>query len=116
MAVPYARMGRDNKRCCEGWPDLSAHRESCGITLDEVAQATKISKSYLQAIEEGDIAQLPGGIYTVSFVRQYARAVRFDEEELLAHIRPHAVYQGSLRAPAGEAVQRRSPILGLYQR
>jgi cytoskeletal protein RodZ len=109
-------MGQDNRRYCEGWPDLSAHRQSCGITLDQVAATTKISKIYLQAIEEGHLAQLPGGIYTVSFVRQYARAVRFDEEKLLAHLRPYAVHEGSLHSPEAETGLRRSTTLGLYQR
>ena len=114
MAVLYARMGQESKRYCEGWPDLSAHRQSCGITLDQIVEVTKISKHYLQAIEKGDLAQLPGGIYTASFVRQYARAVRFDEEELLAHLRPCAAHQGCQPAPAGENGQRRPAISSSY--
>jgi cytoskeletal protein RodZ len=38
----------------------------------------------LEAIESGDFSRLPGGIYNTSYIKQYARAIDFDETDLLA--------------------------------
>ncbi len=62
----------------------AAKRRERGISLDQIASATKISIRSLRAIEEGDFRKLPGGIYNTSYIRQYARAVDVDEFELVA--------------------------------
>ncbi|MGB9606729.1 MAG: helix-turn-helix domain-containing protein [Bryobacteraceae bacterium] len=67
--------------------DLSGWRHKRGLSLEQIAEATKISLAYLRAIEEGRFERLPGGIYDLNYLRQYARAIQFDEEELLAHYR-----------------------------
>ncbi|MCU1237248.1 MAG: transcriptional regulator, family [Candidatus Solibacter sp.] len=64
--------------------DLSALRHRKGISLDQIAQSTKIGVRYLEAIEHAQFGKLPGGIYNVSYIRQYARAIEVSEEELLA--------------------------------
>jgi len=64
-------------------PDLSVLRHSKGISLDHIAQITKIGIRYLEAIEHCQFGKLPGGIYNVSYIRQYARVVEVSEEELL---------------------------------
>jgi cytoskeleton protein RodZ len=62
----------------------AAKRKEKGISLNQIATATKISIRSLQAIEEGDFRKLPGGIYNTSYIRQYARAIDVDERELIA--------------------------------
>jgi cytoskeletal protein RodZ len=62
----------------------AAKRRERGISLHQIATATKISVRSLQAIEEGEFKKLPGGIYNTSYIRQYARAVDVDEAELIA--------------------------------
>ena len=62
----------------------AAKRRERGISLNQIASATKISIRSLQAIEEGDFGKLPGGIYNTSYIRQYARAIDVDECELIA--------------------------------
>ena len=64
---------------------LASIRHNRGLSLEQISQSTKISKRSLQAIEEGDFKKLPGGIYNTSYIRQYARAIEFDESELLAY-------------------------------
>jgi cytoskeleton protein RodZ len=64
--------------------NLTAIRIHKGVTLERLAQTTKISIAYLRAIEAGELEKLPGTIYTRSYLRQYARAIDFNEEELLA--------------------------------
>jgi cytoskeleton protein RodZ len=67
--------------------DLPSLRQHRGISLRQIAETTKISIRFLQAIEEGDFKQLPGGIYDTSYIRQYAREIGCEETQLLAYYR-----------------------------
>jgi cytoskeletal protein RodZ len=62
---------------------LSTIRKNRGITLQQIAEATKISVRSLEAIERGEFKKLPGGIYSTSYIRQYARAIDYDESAIL---------------------------------
>ena len=62
---------------------LAALRHQKGISLSQIAATTKIGVRYLEAIECGQFAKLPGGFYNVSYIRQYARAIEVSEAELL---------------------------------
>ena len=66
---------------------LAICRRKAGLTLKQIAATTKISPRFLRAIEAGEYEKLPGGIFTTSYLRQYADAIGFNEEELLAHYR-----------------------------
>ncbi len=66
----------------DGWC-LETIRTTKGISLEEIAQNTKIKVSTLQALEAGKFDSLPGGIYNISYLRQYARAVGADEGSLV---------------------------------
>jgi cytoskeletal protein RodZ len=63
---------------------LSTIRRNRGISLKQIAESTKISVRSLEAIELGDFRKLPGGIYTTSYIRQYAKAIDYDENAILA--------------------------------
>ena len=63
---------------------LSTIRKNRGISLQQIAESTKISIRALEAIEKGDFGKLPGGIYNTSYIKQYARAIDYDESTLLA--------------------------------
>src|SRR5579862_7567983 len=65
--------------------DLSRFRKRAGLTLEEIAHHTKISSRFLQAIEDEQFEKLPGGIFSTSYLRQYAAAIGYDEEALVAH-------------------------------
>ena len=69
---------------------LSTIRKNRGISLEEISATTKISVRSLKAIECGEFDKLPGGIYNTSYIRQYARAIDFDESELLNYYNSHA--------------------------
>jgi|YNPMSStandDraft_1061717.scaffolds.fasta_scaffold00220_20 cytoskeletal protein RodZ len=68
-------------------PDLAAWRQQRGLSLEQIAETTKISLRYLRAIEENRFELLPGGVYDINYLRQYARAIEFDEDELIRHYR-----------------------------
>jgi cytoskeleton protein RodZ len=77
-------MDRDNKSgSWVSWPDLTELRRSRRISLDQIAGLTKIKTEFLTAIEQGKFEKLPGGIYTTSYIRQYARSIDFPEHDLL---------------------------------
>ena len=59
---------------------LRAARERRGLSLRQIANATKISMITLEALERNDIARLPGGIFSRAFVRSYALEVGLDPE------------------------------------
>jgi cytoskeleton protein RodZ len=70
----------------EGW-GLASVRQTKGISLEEIARDTKLRVATLQAIEDGHFENLPGGIYNISYLRQYARAIGADESELVERYR-----------------------------
>lgn len=66
---------------------LRRERETRGITLEDISRATKISVRLLQAIEDEDFSRLPGGVFNVNFVRQYARHAGMDEDRVVSEFR-----------------------------
>jgi cytoskeletal protein RodZ len=70
---------------CASPLELSRLRNQAGISLEEIAAATKISLRFLRAIEAEEFDQLPGGIFNTSYLRQYAAAIGYDEGHLIAH-------------------------------
>lgn len=58
-----------------------------GLSLDDVAKATKIRSSFLLAIEKGDYSKLPSSAYVQGFVRNYAEYLGLSKREVLAIFR-----------------------------
>ena len=56
---------------------VSARRRS-GRSLDDITTMTKVPARHLEALEQGQVELLPGGLYRRSIVRNYARAVGLD--------------------------------------
>ncbi|HEV7968174.1 MAG TPA: helix-turn-helix domain-containing protein [Candidatus Acidoferrales bacterium] len=63
---------------------LKREREMRGVTLEEIAAATRIATRFLRAIEEEQWDQLPGGVFNRGFVRAVARYLGLDEEHTVA--------------------------------
>jgi len=59
---------------------LREARERRGISLRQIADHTRISMGFLEALERNDISRLPGGIFSRAFVRSYANEVGLDAE------------------------------------
>jgi transcriptional regulator with XRE-family HTH domain len=73
---------------------LASIRQSKGVSLEEIAGRTKLRVAVVRAIEEGNFDELPGGIYNISYLRQYAREIGADENLLVGW------YQHGYVAPA----------------
>ncbi len=61
---------------------LREARQNAGLTLDEVAKATRIRRDYLLALEDGDCRQMPPKAYAVAYARTYAEYVGLDPAEV----------------------------------
>ncbi|MFP5238758.1 MAG: helix-turn-helix domain-containing protein, partial [Acidobacteriota bacterium] len=61
---------------------LRQERERLGISLEQAATEIKISKKYLVALEEGRTKELPHPVYAKGFVKNYAKLVGLDPEEM----------------------------------
>lgn len=62
---------------------LRQAREEREITISEVAEHTRISSPYLQAIENDEFKTLPGGIFNKGFIKSFAKYVGVDENEAM---------------------------------
>jgi cytoskeletal protein RodZ len=63
---------------------LRAERERCNLTLQAIAGQTKIAVRHLQALEDEDFAQLPGGVFRRGIARAYVLALQLDETSWMA--------------------------------
>jgi cytoskeletal protein RodZ len=62
---------------------LREARERRGVSLRQIANATKIGIGALEALERNDVSRLPGGIFSRAFVRSYAVEVGLDPDRTL---------------------------------
>ena len=65
---------------------LRRERKRRNLELPKIAGELKISARFLDAMEQDDFAKLPGGVFTKSFVRQYATFLGLDGDELAAEL------------------------------
>lgn len=63
---------------------LRREREMRGVSLEEIAERTKIGTRLLKALEDEQFELLPGGIFNKGFVRAYANYLGMDEEQAVA--------------------------------
>jgi transcriptional regulator with XRE-family HTH domain len=63
--------------------ELARARQRLSLSLEDIARRTKISVTYLAAIERDQLQQLPGGLYSRAFVRAYAREVGCDPDDIV---------------------------------
>lgn len=63
---------------------LKREREMRGVSLEEISAATRISTRFLEALENDQWDQLPGGVFNRGFIRSVARFLGLDEDSLVA--------------------------------
>lgn len=65
---------------------LRQAREASGLTIEQVAEATKIRTDHLRAIEEGNFKIFDAAIYVRGFVRSYAALLKLDVGEIIREL------------------------------
>lgn len=53
-----------------------------GVSLDEISAATKVKKSYLEAIESDNPKRFPAPVFMKGFIKAYAKALGLNPEEI----------------------------------
>ena len=92
---------------------LRAARETRGLALQDIADATRIRPAYLTAIEDMRLDQLPSRPFAIGYVRAYAQALGLDADQAVARFKDCAPCDGEpLRAPVGVR-KHRDPRLSL---
>lgn len=66
---------------------LRAARISAGLSIEDIADKTRIPLRHLDALERSDYAALPSFTYAAGFVRAFARAMDQDEVALVRDLR-----------------------------
>ncbi len=74
---------------------LRASRQRVGEDLRDVSAMLRIRHPYLEAIEEGRYAALPGQTYAVGFVRAYAEHLGLDSEEVVRRYKAEIASSGA---------------------
>lgn len=64
-------------------PRLRAERERRGISIDTIASVTKVGGDLWEGLERNDFSRWPSGIFARAFVRDYARAIGLDSDEVV---------------------------------
>lgn len=78
---------------------LQSARLSRGESLDDVSRVTRIGKSYLEAIEQGELHKLPSEAYAKGFIRLYATHLGLSGDEAVARL------QGDVEPAAGKPAE-----------
>ncbi|HWA60576.1 MAG TPA: helix-turn-helix domain-containing protein [Caulobacteraceae bacterium] len=77
-------------------------REARGLSLDDIADVTRVRPGYLAAIEAFDLGALPSRPFAIGYVRAYAQALGLDGDAAVSRFKAEAPsYDNELRTPIG---------------
>lgn len=94
---------------------LKSRREALGWSLDDVAEITRVKRSYLEALEQAAYDVLPPRAFALGFVKAYAKALGLDEESLADMFRREVSPQNTrLHAPSGASLEDAKPSYRRY--
>jgi cytoskeleton protein RodZ len=79
---------------------LTRARVALGLGISDVAAKLKLSERQIEAMEAEDFAQLPGEVFSRGFVRNYARLLKLDPEQLIIPVDIHAAVAETITAPS----------------
>lgn len=63
---------------------LKKIREYKNVTIERMAEMTRISKTHINAIENEDLAKLPADVYVRGYVYQYAKVLKLNPDTVAA--------------------------------
>ncbi len=68
---------------------LKEIREYKNVTIERLAEMTRISKTHLTAMENEDIPKLPADVYVRGYVYQYAKVLKLNPEQVATSFMLH---------------------------
>lgn len=89
--------------------DLHVRREAAGVSLAEIANATKVPLALFESLERGDVSRWPRGLYARAHLTAYARHVNVPTDDLVALVLAEMaarvpVEPGAIESPKWPAV------------
>lgn len=79
---------------------LSKARQAREMSVSDVAAKLKLTNRQVEAIEAEDAAQLPGDVFMRGFVRNYARLVEVNPDELVTPLDAEETVSATITAPS----------------
>lgn len=67
--------------------DLRMRRQEAGHSIEDVSEAIRVQKRYLEALEDGRIDDLPGTVYALGFLRTYANYYGFNGDAFVTRFK-----------------------------
>jgi transcriptional regulator with XRE-family HTH domain len=81
---------------------LRTEREKRKLSLEALAETTRVRRSYLEALEAGNLEALPSRPFTVGYIRAYATALGLNPDLAVERFKTdEPVLDEELRAPVG---------------
>jgi len=65
---------------------LRAAREAKNLTVEQIAELTKVRTDHIRALEDGRFNVFSATVYIRGSIKAYARALKLDEAQLLAQL------------------------------
>ena len=79
--------------------ELSDARKKAGHSLEQIATDLRISKHYLQAIEDCALDTLPERVYTLGFIRSYAKYLGLGADDVVKRFKNEILGEATSNAP-----------------
>ncbi len=79
---------------------LKAAREDRELSIAKVADKLKLTPRQIEAIEAEDLAQLPGPVFVRGFIRNYARLLDLEPQQLIAPVDAQETVSETITAPS----------------
>ena len=92
--------------------ELQRARKSANVTLESIAERTKIRRQFLEAIEANDFDRLPDGVVRRGHLRAFAREVGLNPERIVSRY----LREQELRRPPAVIVEPETDRLHLETR
>lgn len=90
---------------------LREKRESLNLTIEEVANMTKLKKSTILALEKGDYKDLQEPVYIRGFLKIYASALDLDYKQLYPKLEEELRLAGKLSKEEEKPKKKKFPFL-----
>jgi curved DNA-binding protein CbpA len=74
---------------------LKTLREKQGVSLQEIADKTRINISYLEFIEANSYGSLPAPVYIIGYLKQYAKIIALDNAIMEGYMKGYQQWRDS---------------------